>query len=150
MFSIKQPKTKELPKGFILETEELPLPQELNNLLAKCREKTHPSKRLKSALENSYCCLSILNKSNRKLVGFVRATSDKGLNANLWNLVAEPGKNQQELLSFLINQMLAILKRELPGCSISVSSPSISIKTLVGQGFLENPNGIRAMEYKLR
>ena len=150
MFSIRQTTKEELPKGFILETEELPLPEDLNKLLATCREKTHPSKRLKSALENSYCCLSIFNTSNRKLVGFVRATSDKGLNANLWNLVAEPGENQKALLSFLINQVLLVLKRELPGCSISVSSPSLAIKTLIKQGFLENPNGIRAMEYKLR
>ena len=85
-----------------------------------------------------------------KLAGFVRATTDHGLNANLWTLVADPGKNQKQLLSFLINRILLILKKELPGCSISASSPVSSIEPLQSQGFLLDPNGIRAMAFKLR
>ena len=150
MFSFKQTPISILPEGFFLEAKKLPSPEELNKLLAKCKEKTHPSRRLALALKQSYCCLSILNQSNGKLAGFVRATSDHGLNANIWNLVAEPGSNQKILLSVLIKQILGILKRELPGCSISVSSPSIAVKPLLEHGFLKNPNGIRAMAFKLR
>ncbi len=91
-----------------------------------------------------------MHAKNGQLTGFVRATTDHGLNANLWNLVAEPGKNQKQLLSFLINRILLILKKELPGCSISVSSPASSLEPLQSQGFLLDPNGIRAMAFKLR
>ena len=34
-----------------------------------------------------------------KLYGFVRVTSDRGLNANLWNLSAASGNNQTLLLN---------------------------------------------------
>ena len=91
-----------------------------------------------------------MDAKNGALTGFVRATTDNGLNANLWNLVAEPGSNQKRLLSFLINQMLLILKKELPGCSISVSSPVSALEPLQSQGFLLDPNGIRAMAFRLR
>ncbi len=150
MFSFLQRSTPILPEGFILETQKLPTPQQLNNLLSKCKEKTHPSRRLEIALKQSFCFLSIINQGNGNLVGFVRATTDNGLNANLWNLVAEPSKNQQLILSFLVNRILIILKRDLPGCSISVSSPSIAITALQSQGFLLDPNGIRAMAFQLR
>ena len=139
-----------LPKGFILETKNLPSPEDLNKLLLICKEKTHPNKRLSLALQKSFCCLSIINERNNRLTGFVRATSDNGLNANLWNLVAEPGRNQKDFLSILINRILLILKRDLPGCSISVSSPEIALKSLKEQGFLLDPNGIRAMAIKLK
>ena len=150
MFSFRHRNTTILPPGFILEANKLPSPEELNKLLLKCKEKTHPPKRLALALEKSFCCLSILNKEDRKLYGFVRATSDNGLNANLWNLVAEPGRNQKDFLSILINRILLILKRDLPGCSISVSSPEVALKSLKEQGFLLDPNGIRAMAIKLK
>ena len=150
MFPFLQRSAPILPQGFILETEKLPKPEELNKLLAKCKEKTHSTKRLTIALEKSFCCLSIFNEKQGSLAGFVRATTDNGLNANLWNLIAEPGSNQQKILSVLINRMLLILKRDLPGCSISVSSPSIAIEALQSQGFLLDPNGIRAMAFKLR
>ncbi len=143
-----QPST--LPEEFILEKDRIPLAEDLNKLLARCREKTHPNRKLATALDKSFFCLSIFNQKNGKLLGFVRATSDHALNANLWNLVAEPGKNQKRLLSILIKRALEILKRDLPGCSISVSSPSIAIEALTEQGFLLDPNGIRAMAYKLK
>ena len=83
-------------------------------------------------------------------MGFVRATSDNGLNANLWNLVAEPGNYQSIFLAVLVNRVMAILRRDLPGCSISVSSPRIAIDALKANGFLLDPNGIRAMGIRLR
>ena len=139
-----------LPKGFILETKKIPSSNELNKLLSECKEKTHQPKRLTIALNKSFCCLSIWNQTNGQLAGFVRATTDNGLNANLWNLVAQPGNNQKQILSFLINQILMILKKDLPGCSISVSSPQIALEPLQSQGFLLDPNGIRAMAIRLR
>ena len=150
MFSFLQRPTPILPKGFIFETNKIPSPEDLNKLLARCKEATHSPKRLKLALDKSFCCLSILDAKKGVLTGFVRATTDNGLNANLWNLVAEPGSSQKRLLSFLINQMLLILKKELPGCSISVSSPISALEPLQSQGFLLDPNGIRAMAFRLR
>ena len=84
------------------------------------------------------------------LSGFVRATTDKGLNANLWNLAVEPVDQQEQLFSFLVHRVLVILRREAPGCSISVSAPVMSIKALQQNGFLLDPGGIRSMGFRLR
>ena len=138
-----------MPSGFFLESQKAPLPRDLNRLLSKCNEETHPPKKLALALEKSCFYLSIFEESSGKLAGFVRATSDRGLNANLWNLVAEPGDNQQDLLKVLVYNALKVLRRDMPGCSISVQAPVSSFISLEESGFILDPNGIRVMGYKL-
>ena len=138
-----------MPKGFFLEYKKKPSAQALNRLLSACKVETYPPNRLALALENSNFCLSILEEVTGALAGFVRVTSDKGLNANLWNLAAQPGKNQGELLVVLVHHALSIIRRDMPGCSISISAPSIAIKSLEEQGFLIDPGGIRAMGFRL-
>jgi len=104
-----------------------------------------------------YIDLEINNQNNienflelkNKLYGFVRVTSDRGLNANLWNLSALPGNNQQLYYSILIQVTLEKINREMPGCSISVQAPVSSFISLEENGFILDPNGIRVMGYKL-
>ncbi len=150
MFTFRQNAKPRLPDGFLLETKVAPTPEALNRLLARCNEDTYPRRRLALALKQSVCNLSVLDQSTGKLYGFVRATCDRGLNANLWNLVAEPGDKQKELLAVLVHSALVILRRDMPGCSVSVLAPSIAIKALQQQGFLLDPGGIRAMTFRLR
>ncbi|WP_320676061.1 N-acetyltransferase [Prochlorococcus sp. MIT 1300] len=140
----------ELPIGFSLDWEKVPNPDDLNRLLSLCHESTHPNEKLTLALQRSFCHLSILEEKTFKLVGFVRATSDMGLNANLWNLVALPGQQQHHFFSVLIFQMLGTLKRQMPGCSISVSGSSMALGALKDYGFLVDPGGIRAMGLRLK
>ena len=87
--------------------------------------------------------------SKKKLYGFVRVTSDRGLNANLWNLCAEKGNNQSLFYSVLLKATLEKINREMPGCSISVQAPESSFKSLEESGFILDPNGIRVMTYKI-
>ena len=138
-----------IPSGFFLEVNEPPNPKDLNRLLFTCNLDTHPPRKLALALKKSDYNLSILNKETRKLFAFVRVTSDKGLNANLWDLAAEPGKYQEKFLAFLVNRVLRIIRQDMPGCSISVATPSIAIKALKNEGFLLDPGGIRTMGFKL-
>jgi len=138
-----------LPNGYILERDKPPTPAALNRLLARCKQATYSQKKLALALERSVFLLSIFEKDNGLLAGFVRATTDNGLNANLWNLSATPGTNQPKLLNVLVNRALLILRREFPGCSISVSAPLITLNALEDQGFLIDPGGIRAMGLRL-
>ena len=139
-----------LPSGYVLKTYEAPTPEALNHLLFQCEELTHPPEKFSLALERSDFYLSIWEESTNDLAGFVRVTTDHGLNANLWNLVAKPGDQQAKLLAVLVNRALTILRRDMPGCSISVSAPAASIKSLQEQGFLLDPEGIRAMGLKLQ
>ncbi len=151
MLGLRSPfKPPELPEGFVVELEKLPSAQELNRLLSRCNVETHPPQRLELALKKSIFCLSIIDDSTGKLSGFVRVTSDKGLNANLWNLAAEPGRNQDTLIAVLIYRALSKIRKDMSGCSISVAAPPIAIEALQDQGFVIDPGGIRAMGFRLR
>ena len=139
-----------LPTGYRLETVGRPIPAAINRLLASCHESTHPEELWPKAIERSLWQISILEESSGELVGFVRATSDMALNANLWNLAAVPGRIRARLLTVLVHRALHILRRDLPGCSLSVSAPAMSLDALKGQGFVIDPSGIRAMGLRLQ
>ena len=147
---LQQTKIPQLPEGCRLETEKLPSPVALNALLATCGESTHPEELWLRAFERSLWQISLIDTATGELIGFVRATSDLALNANLWNLAARPGPEQGQLLAVLVHRALHILRRDLPGCSLSVSAPEIAVSKLKQQGFFIDPNGIRAMGLRLK
>ena len=138
-----------LPKGYFVNSSQIPSAKEVNKLLANCGCDTFPIKPLSEAIQKSNFFFSIQNELKNKLYGFVRVTSDKGLNANLWNLSAAPGDNQQLYYSILLQETLEKINREMPGCSISVQAPISSFTSLEKSGFILDPNGIRVMGYKL-
>ena len=138
-----------LPEGYFVNSSKVPLAKEVNKLLASCGCETFPIKPLSEAIHKSNFFFTIQNKLKNKLYGFVRVTSDRGLNANLWNLSAAAGKNQQLFFSILLQVTLEKINREMPGCSISVQAPASSFLSLEDNGFILDPNGIRVMGYKL-
>ena len=146
---LQQPSIPPLPQGTRLETSIPPTSKQLNTLLMSCGESTHPEELWELALQRSLWQISILDEANGELIGFVRATSDLALNANLWNLAAKPGPNQGALFAVLVHRALQILRRDLPGCSLSISAPADALEALKQQGFLIDPNGIRAMGLNL-
>jgi hypothetical protein len=86
----------------------------------------------------------------QQLVGFVRATSDQALNANLWDLLSDPNDPaRDEVLLALVRAALGRLRRELAGCSVSLSAPPEALAALQAAGFLVDPGGIRAMGLRL-
>ena len=138
-----------LPEGYYVNSSNIPLSKDFNKLLANCGCETFPIKPLFEAIQKSNFFFAIQNEFKNKLYGFVRITSDKGLNANLWNLSALPGNNQQLYYSILLQVTLEKINREMPGCSISVQAPVSSFISLEENGFILDPNGIRVMGYKL-
>ena len=138
-----------LPEGYFVNSSQIPLAKEVNKLLANCGCETFPIKPLAEAIKKSSFFFTIQNELNNKLFGFVRVTSDKGLNANLWNLCAIQGNNQELYYSILLQATLEKINREMPGCSISVQAPVSSFKSLEENGFILDPNGIRVMGYKI-
>ncbi len=138
-----------LPEGYFVNSSQIPLSKEVNKLLANCGCETFPIIPLTDAIKKSNFFFSIQNELSNKLYGFVRVTSDKGLNANLWNLSASPGKNQKLFYLILLQVTLEKINREMPGCSISVQAPVSSFKSLEECGFILDPNGIRVMGYNL-
>ena len=138
-----------LPEGYFLNSSQVPNPRDLNRLFANCCSESFPTQKISLAIKNSNFFFAIQNELNNKLFGFVRVTSDRGLNANLWNLSAEQGNNQNLFYSVLLQVTLEKINREMPGCSISVQAPVSSFKSLEANGFILDPNGIRVMSYKL-
>ena len=139
----------QIPEGFVLLRNEIIPVRKINKLLSRCNQDTHPPGKLELALKSSDFYLTLLQKTSENLVGFVRVTSDKGLNANLWDLVAEPGDQQEKYISIVVFKAIEIIRRELPGCSISVAAPLISLDPLKANGFLLDPNGIKTMGFRL-
>ena len=138
-----------LPEGYFVNSLEFPLAKDVNKLLANCGCETFPAKALSQAIKKSNFFFSIQKESEKKTYGFVRVTSDRGLNANLWNLSAQSGTNQTLFYSILLQVTLEKINRQMPGCSISVQAPVSSFKSLEESGFILDPNGIRVMVYKL-
>ena len=138
-----------LPEGYFVNSSKIPLAKEVNKLLVNCGCDTFPIKPLNEAIQKSNFFYTIQNELKNKLYGFVRVTSDRGLNANLWYLSALPSNNQQLFYSILLQVTLEKITREMPGCSISVQAPVSSFKALEKSGFVIDPNGIRVMGYKL-
>ena len=138
-----------LPEGYFVNSSQIPLAKEVNKLLANCGCETFPIKPLSKAIQKSNFFFTIQTELKNKLYGLVRVTSDRGLNANLWNLSALPGNNQKLLYSVLLQVTLEKINREMPGCSISVQAPASSFISLEENGFILDPNGIRVMGYKL-
>ena len=138
-----------LPEGYYINSSQVPPAKDLNRLLVNCGCESFPMQKISLAIKNSNFFFTIQSKFKNKLCAFVRVTSDRGLNANLWNLSAEPGNNQNLFYSILLKVTLEKITREMPGCSISVQAPVSSFKSLEESGFILDPNGIRVMGFKL-
>ena len=138
-----------LPEGLVVNSTEIPPARLINNLLISCGIDFFANDKLQLAIKKSNFFFSICHESKKQIFGFVRVTSDKGLNANLWNLCAQPGKNQKLFYMVLLRQTLEKINREMPGCSISVQAPKSSFESLEESGFILDPNGIRVMGIKL-
>jgi len=127
----------------------LPSPAALNRLLLASGDRARDAERWQRVLERSIWHLAV-ESSEGELVGFVRATSDLALNANLWDLCSDPADPAQgEILAVLVHGALGRLRRELAGCSISLSAPPEALAALERHGFAVDPGGIRAMGLRL-
>ena len=138
-----------LPEGYFISSSQVPTAKDLKRLLINSGCESFPTQKISLAIENSNFFFTIQNESKNKLYGFVRVTSDRGLNANLWNLSAEKGKNQNLFYSILLQVTLEKINREMPVCSISVQAPVSSFESLEEGGFIIDPNGRRVMGFKL-
>jgi len=122
----------------------------LNRLLLACGDQARSPQRWQAALERSAWHLSVTDPVGQT-VGFVRATSDQALNANLWDLLSDPADPERHgVLTALVLTALSRLRRDLGGCSISLSAPPEALEILSRAGFVVDPGGIRAMGLVLR
>lgn len=146
-----QPQAPRLREGYrlLLANDLQPSAEALNRLLEAAGDQPRQPERWQRVLERSVWHLGVAGPDDQ-LVGFVRATSDLALNANLWDLCADPADPAEaEILAVLVDAALSRLRRELAGCSISLSAPPQALAALERYGFAVDPGGIRAMGLKL-
>jgi len=141
-----QPPAPRLRAGYqLLENPAAMEPAALNRLLLQCGDRGRSEAIWQQVLARSTWCFAVL-KEPALLVGFVRVTSDMALNANLWDLVADAEDHAEaEIYQVLVEAALTKLRRELSGCSISLSAPPAALQALERHGFVIDPGGIRAM-----
>jgi hypothetical protein len=122
----------------------------LNQLLKSCGEQPRSAHLWNHVIRHSAWHLVVQNPQGC-WVGFIRATSDRALNANLWDLLTVPDEPAREdVIRALVVAALERLRRELSGCSISISAPKEALAALKHAGFVIDPGGIRAMGLKLK
>ncbi len=144
-----QPSIPRLREGYRIVSDESPSLDDLNRLLVACGERPRTAERWQRALERSHGQLALMDPQGR-LCGYVRLTSDQALNANLWDLLSDPADpSRDEVITVLVQAALSRLRRELSGCSISISAPQESLPALLRAGFVVDPGGIRAMGLRL-
>ena len=145
-----------LPKDWlILQDPDRPDAAVVNQLLQACGQPERSIERVALALQRSDLLVSLwrpaLGGAGHQLVGLVRATSDRSLNVNLWDLcLLKEIQPRAPYIHLLMRSMLLRLRRDLAGCSISMMTMAEDVPELERFGFLESPNGIRAMALQLR
>ncbi len=121
----------------------------LNGLLQSCGGEPRTAALWNRVIDHSAWHLVVENPEGL-WVGFIRATSDRALNANLWDLITTPADPvREQVIQALVGAALDRLRRELSGCSISISAPAEAIGALQRAGFVIDPGGIRAMGLRL-
>lgn len=167
----------------ILATEAESLqPEEVNSLLrragrevGRCRpahgvrssnaQQARDETMWRSAIDNSFCCVTARLIANRRLVGFARATSDHALNGTIWDVVTDPQlpdevrprrllathpthharPSQLSLRRKVLVYLLKELRRSVPGCSIALFSTAEDRAFYESLDFVADPDGIRGM-----
>ena len=138
-----------LPQGYGLVWEPELTSADLNPLLSASGDPPRTDLIWQRVLQRSAWHLGVHN-SHGQWVGFIRATTDQALNANLWDLLSAPTEpRREEVLQCLVHSALSRLRREVGGCSISLAAPPESLSALRSAGFVIDPGGIRAMGLKL-
>ena len=145
-----QPTSSLLREGYGLLVQPSLQVEALNQLLESCGERPRSEELWSLVIRHSAWHL-VVQDPQGGWVGFIRATSDRALNANLWDLLTAPADPaREEVIKALVVAALDRLRRELSGCSISISAPTESLAALRQAGFVIDPGGIRAMGLRLQ
>mmetsp|Transcript_2020 Transcript_2020/g.5376 ORF Transcript_2020/g.5376 Transcript_2020/m.5376 type:complete len:221 (-) Transcript_2020:187-849(-) len=121
-------------------------PAEINDLFSRSGWEERDEEKWKIALKHSYCVVTARLFKTRKLVGFVRATSDLALNATMWDLAVDaslpdPTAMKRNIVKYLLTE----LRTGVPGCSVALISRPGDVAMFESLQFVADPDGIKAM-----
>lgn len=121
-------------------------PSEINSLLVAASKPVRDEAKWQKAIDNSYVVVHARLLGTGQLVGFARATSDRALNATIWDLVTDPSlPDQATMARNIISYLLRDIRRTVPTCSIALISDPDDIAFFEAMEFVGSPDGITSM-----
>ncbi len=105
-----------------------------------------PLRKVKKAIEHSFLVVSMWQTrgTQRRLIGFARATSDHAFNATLWDVVVHPDFQGKGLGKALMKHVIKKLRSEDISNITLFADPHV-VDFYRGLGFVSDPEGIKGM-----
>ena len=105
-----------------------------------------PLRKVKKAIEHSFLVASIwqVRGTQKRLIGFARATTDHAFNATIWDVVVHPNFQGKGLGKALMKYMLKKLRGEDISNITLFADPHV-VDFYRGLGFRSDPEGIKGM-----
>ncbi|MEG4318336.1 MULTISPECIES: GNAT family N-acetyltransferase [unclassified Microcoleus] len=105
-----------------------------------------PLRKVKKAIQHSFLVVSMweLRGSQRRLVGFARATSDHAFNATLWDVVVHPDYQGKGMGKALMKYIIKKLRSEDISNITLFADPQV-VDFYRNLGFMSDPEGIKGM-----
>lgn len=121
-------------------------PKEINDLFIRAGRNPRDEGKWLNAIENTFLIVTSRLISNRRLVGFARATSDHALNGTIWDVVTDPALPEENAMRRkVVVFLLKELRRTVPGCSIALFSSVDDREFYENLDFVADPDGIKGM-----
>jgi ribosomal protein S18 acetylase RimI-like enzyme len=105
-----------------------------------------PLRKVKKAIEHSFLVASMwqVRGTQKRLIGFARATSDHAFNATIWDVVVHPEFQSKGLGKALMKYVLKQLRNEEISNVTLFADPHV-VEFYSGLGFMSDPEGIKGM-----
>lgn len=105
-----------------------------------------PIKKVKTALDNSFITVCLLEKQKKRnlLIGFARATSDHSFNATIWDVVIHPNFQNKGLGKVLMNELIKELRYKDISTITLFADPQV-LNFYRNLGFMSDPDGVKGM-----
>lgn len=105
-----------------------------------------PLRKVKKAIQHSFLVVSMwqVRGTQRRLIGFARATSDHAFNATIWDVVVHPSFQGKGLGKALMKYAIKKLRAEDISNITLFADPHV-VDFYRGMGFMTDPEGIKGM-----
>jgi ribosomal protein S18 acetylase RimI-like enzyme len=119
---------------------------ELEELCSAVGWSRRPLRKVKKAIQHSFLVVTMWEErgTQRRLVGFSRATSDHAFNATIWDVVVHPDFQSRGLGKALMKHMIKKLRSEDISNITLFADPQV-VDFYRRLGFMSDPEGIKGM-----
>lgn len=119
---------------------------ELEELCSAVGWSRRPLRKVKKAIQHSFLVVTMWEQrgTQRRLIGFSRATSDHAFNATIWDVVVHPDFQSQGLGKALMKHMIKKLRGEDISNITLFADPQV-VDFYRRLGFMSDPEGIKGM-----